>query len=66
MAKTGPNDASDVVWALVSVFLFFIVLLDTNKSFIQYIGPTIEICDREGRDNDNGSKRRKVRRLDPR
>jgi hypothetical protein len=65
--KTGPNDASCVVWVLGKLFLNYpSIFLDTNYRFIVYIGSTNKICDRVGRDNENEPKRRQTRRLDPR
>ena len=46
MAKTGPNDASGVVWALDEYFLFLFTLMLTNYLlFIQVV--TYEISDDE-------------------
>ena len=45
--RTGPNDASRVVWALGELFFFFpLHITNTNDFFIESIG-IYKICERE-------------------
>ena len=58
MAKTGPNDASGVVWALDEYFIFLFTLMLTNYLlFIQVV--TYEISDKDGGDDENGLEQRR-------
>ena len=61
--KTSSNDTSGVVWALGEYF-FFLFLILTN-AFICYYSIIYEICNREDGNDENGPKRRQMRRLGP-
>ena len=54
--KTGPNDASSVVWAL-GEFLFFPSYFLIFITVLLHIYVVIyEICSKEGSDDENGLK----------
>jgi hypothetical protein len=57
MTKTGPNDASCVVWAISKFFFsFFRVLLSLTIVFKYYLYFSCKVRVREGSDNENGPK----------
>ena len=43
MAKTGPNDASGVVWTLGEVFFFLCVFFFTNLCLMSCVGCILAI-----------------------
>ena len=69
MSKTGPNNASRVVWALVGDFFFFsfhvFYILINDLYYIKDISRSHREV-REGGDDENGYKRCEMHRLGPR
>ena len=62
--KTGPNDARRVVWALGESFFIIIHSFSILNDFYRYYRCTDGLMGDS--DDENGSKRRQTRRLDPR
>ena len=61
---TGPNNAAGIVWALGESFLSLISFLFTVNAFnSNYWSLKVMEGLREGRDDDNGPKRREMRHL---
>jgi hypothetical protein len=64
MTRTGPNDASGVVWAIGEYFFIFLrVFLSANYCFMIYTVVIYEVRYREAGNDENGPKRRQTRRL---
>jgi hypothetical protein len=61
--KTGPNDASGVVWALGELFFFFFVFFNTNYCFLD---SNVKIQYRVSSYNENGPRQCQTRHLGPR
>jgi hypothetical protein len=67
MTKTGPDDARHVVWALGESFFIIIHSFSILNDFYRYYGYYRCTDGLMGdSDDENGSKRRQTRRLDPR
>ena len=64
MKRTGPNDASGVVWAIGELFKNFFRVFFIYKLMIYLHSVVIyQVRDREEGDEENGPKRRQTRRL---
>ena len=62
--RTGPNDATRVVWAIgMCFFLLFVFFLLLNNIYSYYGYNKATEGLREGSDEENGPKRRESRRL---
>ena len=68
--KTGPNNASGIVWALVSFIFSPFILFDAHKCFIISTGCIYNIHEKgvgwKTRNNENGPKQCVSHRLGPR
>ena len=64
MTRTGPNDASGVVWAIGEFYYYFFrVFLYINHFFYIITVVIYQLHDRNDGDDENRPKRRQTRRL---